>query len=120
MINILTDFCLPTKGSASLYHTVVGTGSPSPLQRKLTVWPSVRLMLVGISLQVGSAEMEMTYFIITTSVTLVIILIIIVCMIFTITLLVIIIGRSPLYKYDIPVGFSPGITSPREDCCLRA
>ena len=22
-----------------------------------------------------------------------------------------------LYKYDIPVGFPPGITSPREDCC---
>ena len=25
-----------------------------------------------------------------------------------------------LYKYDIPVGFPPGITSPREDCRLRA
>ena len=24
------------------------------------------------------------------------------------------------YKYDIPVGFPPGITSPREDCCSRA
>ena len=25
-----------------------------------------------------------------------------------------------LYKYDIPVGFPPGITSPREDCRSRA
>ena len=29
-------------------------------------------------------------------------------------------GGKLLYKYDIPVGFSPGITSPREDCCSRA
>ena len=25
-----------------------------------------------------------------------------------------------IYKYDIPVGFPLGITSPREDCHLRA
>ena len=25
-----------------------------------------------------------------------------------------------IYKYDIPVGFPPGITSPREDCRSRA
>ena len=29
-------------------------------------------------------------------------------------------GHGLIYKYDIRVGFPPGITSPREDCRLRA